>query len=74
MEVIALFNILEIDDNFGFTSDVGDTEKMANDSIKILSNSELQNKFRENALENAKRFDINNIIPLYENLYQKAIR
>ena len=63
-----------IDDNFGYTSDVGDIKKMAKDSIKILSDSKLQQKFRDNALENAKKFDINNIIPLYEDIYKKSIK
>ena len=63
-----------IDDNFGYTSDVGDIKKMAKDSIKILSDSNLQQKFRDNALENAKKFDINNIIPLYEDIYKKSIK
>ena len=65
---------LNIDNNFGYTSDVGDTGKMAKDSIKILSDSKLQQKFRDNAFENAKKFDIKNIIPLYEDLYKKAIK
>ena len=65
---------LNIDNNFGYTSDVGDTGKMAKDSIKILSDSKLQQKFRDNAFENAKKFDIKNIIPLYEDLYKNAIK
>ena len=65
---------LNIDNNFGYTSDVGDTRKMAKDSIKILTDSKLQQKFRDNAFENAKKFDIKNIIPLYEDLYNKAIK
>ena len=64
---------LNIDNNFGYTSDVGDTGKMAKDSIKILSDSKLQQKFRDNAFENAKKFDIKNIIPLYEDLYLSLI-
>jgi hypothetical protein len=31
-------------------------------------------KFKENALDIAKQFDIKNILPLYENLYLKAIQ
>ena len=65
---------LNIDNNFGYTSDVGDTGKMAKDSIKILSDSKLQQKFRDNAFENAKKFDIKNIIPLYEDLYKEVIK
>ena len=65
---------MNIYNNFGYTSDVGDTGKMAKDSIKILSDSKLQQKFRDNAFENAKKFDIKNIIPLYEDLYNKAIK
>ena len=46
---------------------------MAENALKILENDEILNKFKKNALEVAKQFDIKNILPLYEDLYQKAI-
>jgi len=58
----------------GYLSNVGDIESMANNAIKILSNDETLAKFRTNALNVAKQFDIKNILPLYENLYTEAIK
>ncbi len=57
----------------GYLSDVGKVEEMAENSLRILKTDEILNKFKENALETAKQFDIKNILPLYENLYQNAV-
>jgi N-acetyl-alpha-D-glucosaminyl L-malate synthase BshA len=57
----------------GYLSTVGDVDQMAENAIKILSNNETLNTFKENALTVAKQFDIVNILPLYESLYQEAI-
>jgi len=57
----------------GFLSDVGDVEDMAKNAIFILSDSKRLARFRTNALNQAKRFDINGIMPLYEQYYQKVI-
>jgi len=57
----------------GYLSDVGNVDEMAENAIKILSNNQTLNLFKENALKVAKQFDIKNILPLYEKLYQKAI-
>ncbi|MEM8907006.1 MAG: N-acetyl-alpha-D-glucosaminyl L-malate synthase BshA [Bacteroidota bacterium] len=58
----------------GFLSDVGDVEAMAQNSIRILSNDHLLAQFRANALAQAKRFDISNILPHYEKYYEQVIR
>ena len=57
----------------GFTSNVGDIDSMSSNAIKILSNDETLQTFRENALKTAQQFDVKNIVPQYEKLYQKAI-
>ncbi|MFE3872417.1 N-acetyl-alpha-D-glucosaminyl L-malate synthase BshA [Flavobacterium sp. ZS1P70] len=57
----------------GYLSDVGNTDEMAENALKILKDDETLKKFKENALDIAKKFDIKNILPLYEELYQKAI-
>ena len=57
----------------GFLSNVGDTEAMAENAITILQNKDTLNTFKENALATAQKFDIKNILPLYEEVYQKAI-
>ncbi|MFV8269593.1 N-acetyl-alpha-D-glucosaminyl L-malate synthase BshA [Flavobacterium sp. GT2N3] len=58
----------------GYLSDVGNTEEMAQNALKILKDDATLNKFKENALSVAKQFDIKNILPLYEELYKKAIK
>ena len=57
----------------GYLSEVGNTDEMAENALKILKDTTTLNKFKENALSVAKQFDIKNILPLYEELYQKAI-
>ncbi len=57
----------------GFLSNVGDVEEMAANAIKLLSNEAMLKEFRKNALNQAKKFDIHEILPLYENFYQKII-
>lgn len=57
----------------GHLSAVGNIDEMAANAIKILGNNETLNTFKANALSVAKQFDIKNILPLYESLYQEAI-
>ena len=57
----------------GYLSDVGNVDEMAANALKILSNNETLNTFKQNALAVAKQFDIKNILPLYEELYKNAI-
>ncbi len=57
----------------GYLSDVGNVDEMAKNALRILSNNQTLNAFKENALNVAKQFDIMKILPLYENLYVKAI-
>ncbi|MGX7666564.1 N-acetyl-alpha-D-glucosaminyl L-malate synthase BshA [Flavobacterium pedocola] len=58
----------------GYLSNVGDVEDMARNAISILSNDENLLRFKKNALEEAKEFDLQKIMPLYENLYLKALK
>ena len=57
----------------GYMSNVGDTDEMSKNAIHILEDDDRLLKFKQNALTQAKKFEINNILPLYENLYQKVI-
>lgn len=58
----------------GYLSNVGDVDNMAENALKILEEGETLNKFKKNALSVAEQFDIKNILPLYEELYQKALK
>ena len=57
----------------GYLSEVGNIDEMAENALKILKDDETLMKFKENALMIAKKFNIENILPLYEDLYTKAI-
>ena len=64
---------LNINGNSGYTSDIGDIDSMASNAIKILSDKSLKKKCSSQAFENAKKYDIKKIIPLYESVYQEAL-
>jgi glycosyltransferase involved in cell wall biosynthesis len=57
----------------GYLSNVGDVGEMGANAIKILNDDSTLSRFKQSALDVAKQFDIKNILPLYEDLYQKAI-
>ena len=57
----------------GFLSKVGDVEEMAQQAITILSDDQVLQQFRQNALEQAERFDIKHILPEYEAYYEEVI-
>ena len=44
------------------------------DALKILADDETLNKFKQEAFETAKQFDIHAILPQYENLYNRLIK
>ena len=58
----------------GYLGNVGDVEYMAEKAISILSDDKVLYEFKSNALKVAQEFDIKNIMPLYENLYKKALK
>ncbi len=57
----------------GFLSRVGDVESMAKNAIAILTDEEMLQRFRKNALAQAKRFDIGHILPQYEGYYEEVL-
>ncbi|MEM8763840.1 MAG: N-acetyl-alpha-D-glucosaminyl L-malate synthase BshA [Bacteroidota bacterium] len=58
----------------GFLTDVGDVEAMAEKAIYMLEDQERLDKFKNQAFEVASKFDISNILPLYEEVYEKAYK
>ncbi len=64
---------LNIHGKTGYMSKVGDYEDMAKNTIHLLSNEETYKKFKANAFEQAKKFDLNYILPMYEQLYKEVI-
>jgi N-acetyl-alpha-D-glucosaminyl L-malate synthase BshA len=64
---------LNIHGKTGYMSNVGDYEDMAKNTIALLSNEEKFQQFKLNAFEQAKKFDIETILPVYEQLYKDVI-
>ena len=64
---------INIDGYCGYMSEVGDTLDMSKKALAILQEDEVLQRFRANALEQANKFDIDNIVPQYEALYQRMI-
>lgn len=57
----------------GYLAETGNVEAMANYTIKLLGNEELLLKMKEEAKKQAMKFDIANIIPIYEEMYKETI-
>ncbi len=57
----------------GYLSNVGDVEEMAINAISILKDDATLNQFKANAYQQANKFDITKILPMYENLYKSLI-
>lgn len=58
----------------GYLGNVGDVDYMAKKALSILSDDDVLFEFKSNALKVAHEFDIQNIMPMYEKLYQKALK
>jgi glycosyltransferase involved in cell wall biosynthesis len=57
----------------GYLADVGDVDTMAAYAISILGQEEELQKFRTAALAQAKRFDLQEILPQYEAYYEEVL-
>jgi N-acetyl-alpha-D-glucosaminyl L-malate synthase BshA len=57
----------------GYLSPVGDVDGMAAHAIRLLQDDKLLATLRKGALKQAQRFHIDNIIPLYEALYEEVL-
>ena len=64
---------VNIHGNTGYLTDSNDIEAMSNYSISILSDLNKLEKFKNRAFRKAETYDINNVVPLYENVYEKAL-
>lgn len=57
----------------GLLSPVGDTAAMAANAAEILGDEGTYQRYRQGALDQARRFDLARILPLYEQLYQSVV-
>ena len=58
----------------GYLSDLEDVEDMAKNAISILKDDETLALFKANAYEHAKKFSIQNILPVYEEVYKSCYK
>lgn len=63
---------VNIHNETGFLSNVGDVNDMAKNSIFILQDDIRLNQFKNSAYDRAQLFSIENILPLYEEMYRKV--
>ncbi|HLV69410.1 MAG TPA: N-acetyl-alpha-D-glucosaminyl L-malate synthase BshA [Xanthomarina sp.] len=57
----------------GYLSQVGDIADMSKNALSILKDTTTLNKFKEGAKKQACNFDIHNIVPQYEAIYQETL-
>lgn len=57
----------------GLLSPVGDVEAMTANAFTILKDEASRARFREGAMEQAMRFDLHRVLPLYEGLYNAVV-
>lgn len=57
----------------GYLSEIGDVDDMAANTLKIISDDKVLTGFRQRAFAQAKRFDIEVVLPEYEAVYRKVL-
>ncbi|MFN8293695.1 MAG: N-acetyl-alpha-D-glucosaminyl L-malate synthase BshA [Chitinophagales bacterium] len=65
---------IQIQGKTGFMSNVGDVDDMAKNAVAILENNETLATFKANAFKQAQQFNIDNILPQYENYYELVFK
>jgi len=58
----------------GFLSNVKDIDDMAKNTLKLIESKEILEGYKENALERAKTFRIDQVLPQYEAIYKSLIQ
>ena len=57
----------------GYLSNVGDIEDMSKNAIYILGDEARLKKFKANARKEAEKFDLHQIVPQYEQIYEETM-
>lgn len=60
---------VNIDNVTGFLSEVGDISGMTKNALKLLNDSKMLSQFKKNAKKQAANFELDKILPMYENIY-----
>ena len=58
----------------GFLNEVGDIEGMITSVLTIFKDKDTLARFKTNALEHSQKFELNKIVPVYENLYLSLVK
>ena len=63
---------ININGKTGFLSPLGDVDDMAKNALTILQDEATLKTFKKAAMANSKRFSIEKIVPMYEQLYMEV--
>ena len=55
-------------------SNVGDVETMTSRALEILRDDDTLKAFKIRSADHAKKYDIHNIVPIYEKLYERFLK
>jgi len=58
----------------GYLSEVNAIEDMTKNALKILSDVKTLNQFKANAKAQSQKFDLHNIVPMYEKIYEDTLK
>ena len=64
---------INVNGKTGYLSAVGDVEDMAKHALYILSDDQRLAQFKKNAIAQARKFEKQHIIPMYEQLYSEVV-
>lgn len=64
---------INVDGETGYMGNVGDVAHMSEMALKILKDDKTLKGFKERAAAHARKYDISNIVPVYEALYEKFL-
>lgn len=62
---------VNIDGYSGFLSNVGDVDDMAKNALRLLKDNALMQQFKGQARSQAAKFNITEILPIYERMYSR---
>jgi hypothetical protein len=57
----------------GYVCPVGDLDHMVIKTLDLIKDENRLSKFKTQALDRAKSFDIGKVLPIYEELYSRAL-
>lgn len=64
---------INIDGQTGYMGNVGDVLTMSRQALDILQDDQTLEGFKKRAAAHARKYDIGNIIPIYEKLYERFL-